>query len=87
VDERAKPIQHVAEQPNISSYSSGNQRSNETTCENQCVMKPGFVTTEFEAFSVGVPNNLLHRVNAKAIPVQAWTGPDGSSRLRLPDWW
>jgi len=24
-------------------------------------------------------------VNGKAIPLQAWTGPDGSRRLRLPD--
>jgi len=24
-------------------------------------------------------------VNDKAIPVQAWTGPEGSRRLRLPD--
>jgi len=23
--------------------------------------------------------------NGKAIPVQAWTGPEGSRRLRLPD--
>ena len=23
--------------------------------------------------------------NIKAIPLQAWTGPEGSSRLRLPD--
>jgi len=23
--------------------------------------------------------------NAKAIPVQAWTGPEGSRRQRLPD--
>jgi len=23
--------------------------------------------------------------NGKAIPVQPWTGPDGSRRLRLPD--
>jgi hypothetical protein len=25
------------------------------------------------------------RVKAKAIPLQAWTGPEGSRRLRLPD--
>jgi len=24
-------------------------------------------------------------VKGKAIPVQAWTGPEGSRRLRLPD--
>ena len=25
------------------------------------------------------------KVKGKAIPLQAWTGPEGSSRLRLPD--
>jgi hypothetical protein len=25
------------------------------------------------------------KVNGKAIPIQAWTGPEGSRRLRLPD--
>jgi len=25
------------------------------------------------------------RVKGKAIPLQAWTGPEGSRRLRLPD--
>ena len=24
-------------------------------------------------------------VKGKAVPLQAWTGPEGSSRLRLPD--
>jgi hypothetical protein len=33
-----------------------------------------------------------HKGKGKAMPVQAWTGPDGSRRLRLPDmtigtWW
>ena len=23
----------------------------------------------------------------KAIPLQAWTGPEGSRKLRLPGWW
>jgi len=25
------------------------------------------------------------KVNGKAIPLQSWTGPEGSKRLRLPD--
>jgi hypothetical protein len=25
------------------------------------------------------------QVKGKTIPLQAWTGPEGSSRLRLPD--
>ena len=25
------------------------------------------------------------KVKVKAVPLQAWTGPEGSSRLRLPD--
>jgi len=36
--------------------------------------------------------NLDHSVKGKAIPVQAWTDPEGSRRFRLPDfktvgWW
>ena len=31
-----------------------------------------------------ISSALLHN-KSKAIPVQAWTGPDGSRRLRLPD--
>ena len=27
----------------------------------------------------------LVKVETKAIPLQAWTGPEGSRRLRLPD--
>jgi hypothetical protein len=27
----------------------------------------------------------MWKVKGKAIPVQAWTGPKGSRRLRLPD--
>jgi len=27
----------------------------------------------------------VHKVKVKAIPLQAWTGPEGSRRLRLPD--
>ena len=29
--------------------------------------------------------NSLDSKNGKAIPIQAWTGPEGSGRLRLPD--
>jgi len=29
--------------------------------------------------------NLLYKVKVKAIPLQAWTGPEGSRRLRPPD--
>jgi len=41
-------------------------------------------------------NGILHtyKVEGKAIPLQAWIGPEGSRRLRLPDfktigtgWW
>jgi hypothetical protein len=33
------------------------------------------------------PNNpqQKYKGNDKAIPLQAWTGPEGSRRLRLPD--
>jgi len=26
-----------------------------------------------------------HRVNAKAVPLQAWSDPEGSRKLRFPD--
>jgi hypothetical protein len=38
-----------------------------------------------------MPDALWHyslyygKVKGKAIPLQAWTGPEGSRRLRLPD--
>jgi len=30
-------------------------------------------------------NNNNNKLKGKAIPLQAWTGPDGSRRLRFPD--
>ena len=35
----------------------------------------------------GTVTRLAHvnKVKYKAIPLQAWTGPEGSRRLRLPD--
>jgi len=35
--------------------------------------------------SCGNPRTTRYRSSAKAIPLQAWTGPKGSRRLRLPD--
>jgi len=33
-----------------------------------------------------IPEGLInYSVKGKAIPLQAWTGPEGSRRLRLPD--
>jgi len=29
--------------------------------------------------------NLLEKMSVKAVPLQAWTGPEGSRKLRLPD--
>jgi hypothetical protein len=28
---------------------------------------------------------VIYPIKRKAVPLQAWTGPEGSSRLRLPD--
>ena len=28
---------------------------------------------------------IIRRINGKAIPLQAWTGPEGSRKLMLPD--
>ena len=36
----------------------------------------------FEIYFVFVA---VYKVKGKAIPLQAWTGPEGSRRLRLPD--
>jgi hypothetical protein len=33
----------------------------------------------------GARANKFRTVKGKAIPLQAWTGPEGSRRLRLPD--
>ena len=30
-------------------------------------------------------HNLIDKDKDKAVPLQAWTGPEGSRRLRLPD--
>ena len=30
-------------------------------------------------------NNYNNVIKGKAIPLQAWTGPEGSRKLRLPD--
>jgi len=37
-----------------------------------------------ESYNVQVPVSYLY-LKGKAIPLQAWTGPEGSRRLRLPD--
>ena len=42
-------------------------------------------------FTTAVPTHLkkliaiIKKLKGKVIPLQAWTGPDGSRRLRLPD--
>jgi len=33
----------------------------------------------------GLEGTLLVSLNGKAVPLQAWTEPEGSRRLRLPD--
>jgi hypothetical protein len=48
-------------------------------------------TPRIYGFIHGLFNNdvaaILHyiKVKGKAIPLQAWTGPEGSRRLRIPD--
>jgi hypothetical protein len=46
------------------------------------------VTDVHVYYRVGLQNtellNVMHN-KVKAIPLQAWTGPEGSRRLRLPD--
>jgi len=36
-------------------------------------------------FIIIIPTNIIINKKGKAIPLQAWTGPEGSRRLRLPD--
>jgi hypothetical protein len=33
----------------------------------------------------GIPENVCNIVDGKAIPVQAWTGPESPRGLKLPD--
>jgi len=37
-------------------------------------------------YNVKIQNQLV-KGKGKAIPVQAWTGPEGSRRFRLPDFY
>jgi hypothetical protein len=48
---------------------------------------PHFWTTftELQTNSAISAHILMHLVEDKAIPLQPWTGPEGSRRLRLPD--
>ena len=46
------------------------------------VMKPNFVLIQFNVFSAYM---YLCIYKGKTIPLQAWTDPEGSRRLRLPD--
>jgi hypothetical protein len=38
-----------------------------------------------QSFSDSCIKNLVRNVNSKAIPLQTWTDPEGSRRLRLTD--
>jgi hypothetical protein len=40
--------------------------------------------TVWYAYQIEI-NKVIRPVKGKAIPLQAWTGHDGSRRLRLPD--
>ena len=56
-------------------------RSDQKTCEslhNVCVV-------EKERFCWEMIRVTFVRCSCKAIPLQAWTGPEGSRRLKLPD--
>jgi len=41
-----------------------------------------FLKTHFNNYITSAPEN---KGKGKAIPLQVWTGPEGSRRLRLPD--
>ena len=37
------------------------------------------------AYNSTSPEKVLNILDVKAIPLQAWTGPEGSTKLRFPD--
>jgi len=41
---------------------------------------------QFNHNGIGSYSLTLQGVKGKAFPLQAWAGPKGSRRLRLPDW-
>ena len=47
--------------------------------------RPERTTMLHHTYTVCLLTLLIHADNGKAIPLQAWTGPEGSRRLRLPD--
>jgi len=49
--------------------------------------QPGFYFCFYPACgpTLGPTQSSIQRVKGKAIPLQAWTGPEGSRWLRLPD--
>jgi hypothetical protein len=51
------------------------------------VRKSTPLNTILSRFNQFVPSSIISvvSVKGKAIPLQAWTGPEGSRRLRLPD--
>jgi hypothetical protein len=54
----------------------------ENICENIYVLK---CASERKRDLYKLSSFILKVKKGKAIPLQAWTGPEGSSRLRLPD--
>jgi len=54
-----------------------------------CLSGPGFQITHNLPLKMCIRNVILKsrdvKGKGKAIPVQAWTGPEGSRMLRLPD--
>jgi len=47
------------------------------------VVKPAFYPVAMDRFSLYLA--LLYVKKGKAVPIQAWTGPEGSRKLRFPD--
>jgi len=43
------------------------------------------ITHTVNLYSIIDMQSLSSAIKGKAIPLQAWTGPEGSRRLRLPD--
>jgi hypothetical protein len=54
-------------------------------CSSKQQYSSGFITEERCVLYEGATEFLRNRAKQKAIPLQAFTGPEGSMRARLPD--
>ena len=72
--------QHNLQRAGVYIFLRTDQYSNKTDSSHHCKEK------DLEICAIKLQNEAFHFiVKGKLIPLQAWTGPEGSRRLRLPD--